>query len=166
MKREIDKGMDLNLCRPVAKGQPGDTVLWVKSSTPASIGDVGELLRVKNGEAAVDWNDANNLAINDVVNVVLAPICWVEGKPVYGSDELVHCAVGQVTVTGPHPQGHHGVSFMACFGYSCATVSDLSWPKTEFVLRLALFNDGNSRILDKGEPYPNEAEVRLISWEV
>lgn len=162
-KREIDKGMDLNLCRPVTEGQPGDTVLWL--SRTASHGDTGELLRVKNGGAAIEWAGATHLDVGKVENIVLAPICWVEGKPVYAGDELVHCDVGKVTVTGP--SGTHGVSVTSFCGYIHGTVGKLSWPKKEHTLRLALFKDGNACILndDIHGVDPEKGEVRLIRWE-
>lgn len=173
MKRDIDKGQDLDLCRVVTSKTPaGTSVLYFDKGSEGD-GDYAVLLKAGKTLCAVDWEDEDPVChLNAYLR--LAPLFWLDKKPVYVGNEVVHVPTGEVVkVTGgPVTNAVDAVCrFRDSGGGSYDGIAKyLSWPKQKFVKYLHLYSDGSMRTRDDAGEAPvmtglTLVETRVIEWE-
>lgn len=118
MKREIDNGQNLGLCRKLTIGNTkvGDTTICCGES---SYGDIGQVVYISPaGSIVIQWHDSADVVVchSAPIFVAHAPLCWVENKPVYVGDVLYRIGVfseeamvvtryGMVDNSGPYVFG-------------------------------------------------------------
>lgn len=119
MKREIDNGQNLGLCRKLTIGNTkvGDAVIYYGIG---NCGDIGKIVYVSiTGKLVIQWYDDADVTVTDLKHaccVAHAPLCWVENKPVYVGDVLYRIGVfskeamvvtryGMVDNSGPYVFG-------------------------------------------------------------
>lgn len=173
MKRDIDKGQDLGLCRVVTNETPVGTLVLYFDKGSISDGAYGVLLKAGQVRSVVDWEDEDPDSHRNAY-LRLAPLFWLDKKPVYVGDEVVHVPTGEVVKVTGGPVTN-AVDAVCRFRDSEGDTYDgiakyLSWPKQKFVKYLHLYSDGSMRTRDDAGEAPELVgltlvETRVTEWE-
>lgn len=173
MKRDIDKGQNLDLCKTVtSETLAGTRVVYLDKGSSCD-GDCGVLLKAGQHSSAVDWEDEDPGSHRNAF-LRLAPLFWLDNKPVYIGDKVMHSNLGEIEIKGPARTvaDRRAVAWaMDRMGHGdTVSIPFLSWPKQKFVKYLHLYSDGSMRTMDEAGEAPvmtglNLAETCVIEWE-
>lgn len=173
MKRNIDEGQNLGLCRGVTSETPSGTLVLYFDKGSISDGDSGVLLKAGQGRAVVDWEGEDPDSHHNAF-LRLAPLFWLDNKPVYVGDMIMHVPTDEVVKVTGNPVTNAADAVCRFRDSEGDTYDGLikyfSWPKQKFVKYLHLYSDGSMRTMDEAGEAPKMVgltlvETRVIEWE-
>ena len=93
----------------------------------------------------------------------VAPLCWVEGKPVYPGDALEHTRLGEVVAKSEHANKE----ILVVEKYDGLAVENLTWPRPKPVKRWINIYPANSfESQDSANEYAASSRIACIEIEL
>ena len=96
-------------------------------------------------------------------SIRLAPLCWVEGKPVYPGDALEHTLLGEVVAKSEHASK----GMLVVEKYDSLALGNLAWPRPKPVKRWINIYPANSfESQDSANEYAASSRIACIEIEL
>jgi len=96
-------------------------------------------------------------------SIRLAPLCWVEGKPVYPGDMLEHAKHGEVVAKSRHASK----GMLVVEKYDSLALGNLAWPRPKPVKRWINIYPANSfESQDSANEYATSSRIACIEIEL
>jgi hypothetical protein len=96
-------------------------------------------------------------------SIRLAPLCWVEGKPVYPRDMLEHAKHGEVVAKSRHASK----GMLVVEKYDSLALGNLAWPRPKPVKRwINIYPTNSFESQDSANEYAASSRIACIEIEL